>query len=117
MKHYQNILIALDSSGTPNAKQTKFAKLGHTSTDPTLSALCLQVARMYSLYPGKYCRDATGWSQEKRATTPIHSNEWRSMQLALNNQLRMYVKECLAQNKPEWMVAAEKHGWTPPVNL
>lgn len=36
------------------------------------------------------------------------------MQRELNNQLREYVELRIAEQKPEWMVMAEKHGWRPP---
>jgi GTP cyclohydrolase I len=114
MKQYKTALLALEQDATPNSKQNKFAKIAVESQDEMLKELARRVAKMYGHYIksgwSKDTRDANGvWS----TTIPSNSSQWREMQRLLNTELRTYVEMCIASNKPEWMIMAEKHGWRP----
>lgn len=112
MKEYQKVLIALAQNGKPNAKQNKFAKLGIECHDLYLQVLCKQVANMYGHYvEPRWSRNVPA---EFRGVIPSDYTEWLTMQNKVNEELKNYVENRLAEYKPAWQVMAEKHGWRPP---
>lgn len=116
MKQYKATLLALESDGTPSAKQNKFAKISIDTEDIILKELAMRVSKMYSWYL------KSGWSRNSRDAngTPLDTSiprthgQWAEMQRLVNQELRNYVEMRLAEAKPEWQVMAEKHGWRPP---
>lgn len=114
MKHYKNALLALKSSATPTAKQNKFTKISLETSDEVLKELTGRVAKMYSYHLKSGHSRLVAESHPMRGMIPTNWREWGAMQKAVNSELLEYINLCLANNKPEWMVMAEKHGWTPP---
>jgi hypothetical protein len=112
MKHYKIALLALEQNATPNSKQNKFAKIALEAQDEMLKELAKRVAKMYSYYILKGCRSMK-LDDPRRGVIPMHYNQWREMQRLVNTELRAYVEMRLLDEKPEWMVMAEKYGWRP----
>jgi hypothetical protein len=112
MKQYKTALLALEQDATPNSKQNKFAKISLESQDDVLKELTKRVAKMYSYYIVKGFRSFK-MDDPRRGVIPINYDEWREMQRLLNTELRAYLELRLLDEKPEWMVMAEKNGWRP----
>lgn len=116
MKNYRDALLALDLTGTHTSKQNKFTKIAHTTEDPILKELCLEVAKWWGWYLKR------GWTRDTRDKNtgewhpiiPTGHDKWKEGQQIVNQKLREYCEMVLSQAKPEWMRLAEKHGWRPP---
>jgi hypothetical protein len=116
MKHYQKVLLILTESGTPSAKQNKFAKIASETNDEILKDLAKKVAQMYSWHlKSGYTRQLAP-DDPRRAYMPTNWIEWSKYQKVVNKEISNYAEQRLFDAKPEWMVMAEKHGWTPPRN-
>lgn len=114
MKLYQQILIALKQVATPKAKQNKFVKFEIEAQDEVLRDLLHNVTTMYSYHIKPRWSRGIKMDDPQRGIIPNTYSEWATMQNVANERLLEYVEKRIAEQKPQWQVMAEKHGWTSP---
>ena len=101
MKNYKKVLEALSVSQGIRTVGTKLSKVEFESSDATLkkhlsacvSAIETQIARGVPV---------------SQPTRLINASDQRFV------DLRDYCLRRTKSEKPEWMITAEKNGWTPP---
>lgn len=115
MKDYQKAMEVLLSTGTAPSIANKWAKLASTTMDEDLKQIALDLNYLYSrMLKHRSSFYKEGFEPVIAGIKIFDNNDWYKAQNILVPKARQFVENRLAQQKPAWMIMAEKNGWRPP---
>jgi hypothetical protein len=101
MKSYTKTIQILSTSQSIRASGTQLSKVEFSSSDPTLK-------RLLSKAIGAIEHQIAAAGSASGTTRLLNAKDQRFV------DLKKYCEDRTKGEKPEWMVTAELHGWTPP---
>ena len=106
-KDYQNVLIALDRTGTLAATLNQLSKVQHETEDKNLQTAL-----------GNLATSIRQQFDVKKQGRLLGFNKQMSPTLTSGiEKLRQHCQAVIDSTEPQWMILARRAGWTPPASL